>query len=116
MPFELTTIDAIDSMEADDVLSNLIENQLRMKQCQAAKAALLDRLDRLAEQGKVDYGGFTFNDWSFSYCSGRSKWSYPGNLTQMEQSLKELQRRAQADGTATQTKSDPSWTINPPKQ
>lgn len=62
MPFELTTIDAIAAMSADEVLHALTQIRLHAKAVAAADAALLDRLDDLASAGEVDQGGFTFND------------------------------------------------------
>jgi hypothetical protein len=116
MPFELTTIDSIAAMSADEVLHNLTQLRLHAKAVAAADAALLDRLDQLAEDGEVDQGGFSFNDWSFSWSPGQRTWTYPESVSSLQKKLKAAQSAAQGDGSATASTGAPYWTIKPPKQ
>lgn len=114
--FELTTIDSIAVMAADEVLHALTQLRLHAKAVAAADAALLDRLDQLAEDGEVDQGGFSYNDWSFSWSPGRRTWTYPEQVESLAQQLKDAQKTAQGDGTATATTGNPFWNIKPPHQ
>ncbi len=116
MPFELTTIDAIAAMSADEVLHALTQLRLHAKAVAAADAALLDRLDDLASAGEVDQGGFTFNDWSFSWSEGRRTWTYPESVESLAQQLKAAQKAAHGDGSATSSTGAPYWTIKVPRQ
>jgi hypothetical protein len=114
--FEVTTIDSIAAMSADEVLHALTQLRLHAKAVAAADAALLDRLDDLASAGEVDQGGFTFNDWSFSWSPGRRTWTYPESVSTMQKALKAAQESSQGDGSATASTGAPYWTIKPPKQ
>jgi|688.fasta_scaffold302474_2 hypothetical protein len=114
--FEVTTIDSIAAMAADEVLHALTQLRLHAKAVAAADAALLDRLDDLASAGEVDQGGFSYNDWSFSWSPGRRTWAYPEPVESLAQKLKAAQKAAQGDGSATASTGAPYWTIKPPRQ
>jgi hypothetical protein len=116
MPFELTTIDSIAAMTADEVLHALTQLRLHAKAVAAADAALLDRLDQLAEDGEVDQGGFSYNDWSFSWTPGRRTWTYPEPVESLAQKLKAAQKAAQGDGSAIASTGAPYWAIKAPRQ
>jgi hypothetical protein len=116
MPFELTTTDSIAAMAADEVLLALTQLRLHAKAVAAADAALLDRLDPPRRLRRADQGGFTFNDWSFSWSPGRRTWTYPEPVESLAQQLKAAQKAAQGDGSATASTGAPYWTIKPPKQ
>lgn len=100
---------------ADAILNMITANRAAIARLEIIDAALLDRLDQLAEAGEVDQGGFSHNDWSFTYCAGRKSWEYPEDIKEIEGILKTAKKTAQGDGTATPKIGDPFWTIKPPK-
>jgi len=103
-------------MDADQLLDYLIEVRTAMAHLKATDEALLDRLDQLAEAGEIDRGGFSHNDWAFSWSAGRRSWKYPAAVTGLEAQLKQAKRASEADGSATATTGAPYWTIREPRQ
>jgi hypothetical protein len=105
----------LDAMDADQVLDRLVEVRQALARLKATDEALLDRLDQLAEAGEVDQGGFSHNDWAFSWSAGRKSWSYPAAVQDLEAQTKAAKKASEADGSATATTGAPFWTIHPPK-
>ena len=105
----------LDAMDADQVLDRLIEVRTAMARLTATDDALLDRLDQLAEAGEVDQGGFSHQDYAFTWSAGRKSWTYPAGVQELEAKTKEAKAAAQADNTATAKVGEPFWTIKPPK-
>jgi len=105
----------LDAMDADQVLDRLVEVRQALARLKATDEALLDRLDQLAEAGEVDQGGFSHNDWAFSWSAGRRSWSYPQGVKALEAQLKSAKSAAEADGSATATTGAPFWTIRSPQ-
>ena len=103
------------AMDADQLLDHLISVRQALAKLKATDEALLDRLDALAQAGEVDQGGFTHQDWSFSWSAGRKSWTYPAGVRAMEAQLKGAKKAAEADGSATATTGAPYWTIREPK-
>jgi len=106
----------LESLDADQTLNALIEVRQAMAWLKARDAFLLDRLDELVEAGEIDAGGFSHNDWTFSWSAGRKSWTYPAGVQKLEAKTKEAKAAAQADNTATASTGEPFWTINPPNQ
>ena len=102
-------------MDADGILDCLIEVRSGMAKLKAADEILLDRLDQLAEAGEVDQGGFSHNDWAFTWSAGRRSWAYPAAVQELESKTKAAKAAAEADGSATATTGAPFWTIRAPK-
>lgn len=102
-------------MGADELLDHLIEVRTALAKLKATDEALLDRLDELAQAGEVDQGGFSHNDWSFSWSAGRRTWSYPEPVQALEAGLKAAKKAAEANGSATATTGAPYWTIRAPQ-
>jgi len=96
-------------LDADQTLNALIEVRQAIDWLKARDASLLDRLDELVEAGEVDQGGFSHNDWAFSWSAGRRSWTYPATV-------QAAKKAAEADGSATATTGAPFWTIKPPKK
>jgi hypothetical protein len=105
----------LDAMDADQVLDRLVEVRQALARLKATDEALLDRLDQLAEAGEVDQGGFSHNDWAFSWSAGRKSWAYPAAVQDLEAQTKAAKKASEADGSATATTGAPFWTIHPPK-
>jgi hypothetical protein len=113
---ELTQTLDLDQLTTDEVLDQLVQVRQAMAALKAQDEALLDRLDQLAEAGEVDQGGFSHNDWAFSWSAGRKSWTYPAGVQGLEAQLKGAKKAAEADGSATAKTGEPFWTIKSPKQ
>ena len=105
----------LQAMDADQVLDHLIEVRQALAKLKATDEALLGRLDELAQAGEVDQGGFSYNDWSFSWSVGRRSWSYPPGVKALEAQTKAAKKAAEADGSATAVAGAPYWTIRAPQ-
>ena len=114
---ELTqTVEAdLSLMDVDQLLDHLISVRQALAKLKATDEALLDRLDELAQAGEVDQGGFTHQDWSFSWSAGRRTWIYPAAVQEIEAQAKAAKKASEADGSATAKVGEPFWTIKPPK-
>jgi hypothetical protein len=105
----------LDAMDADQVLDRLVEVRQALARLKATDEALLDRLDQLAAAGEVDQGGFSHNDWAFSWSAGRKSWAYPAAVQELESKTKAAKAAAEADGSATVKVGAPFWTIRSPQ-
>jgi hypothetical protein len=103
------------SMDADQLLDCLIEVRTAMARLKASDETLLDRLTQLVDAGELDPGGFSHNDWAFSWSAGRKSWTYPAGVMGLEAQVKTAKKASEADGSATAKVGEPFWTIKPPK-
>lgn len=104
------------TLSADEVLNRITRIRLFKKRIETQDALLLDRLDELVLEGDIDAGGFTHNDWSFAHSDGKTAYTYPEPITQLEYQLKAAKDAAKASGTAVKVKGEKAfWTITPPK-
>lgn len=105
----------LDAMDADQVLDRITEVRSALAKLKATDEALLDRLDQLVAEGQIDPGGFSHNDWSFSYSAGRKSWDYPAGVKALEAQTKAAKKASEADGSAIATTGTPFWTIRSPQ-
>ena len=113
---DLTQTLNLEDLSPEDLLTNLIDGRKAMAWLKAQEAALLDRLDELAAAGEIDQGGFTHNDWRFDYSDGKTVYTYPEQITELEAQLTAAKDAAKANGTAVKGKGKKAfWTITPPK-
>ena len=103
-------------LTVDETLDRLIELRIAKERLHADDAALLDRLDELAAAGEIDHGGFLHKAWSFSWSEGKTSYSYPEQITELEERLNAAKNAAKAEGTAIKSKGKAFWTIAKPKQ
>jgi hypothetical protein len=103
------------AMDADQLLDCLIEVRTGLARLKEADQILLDRLSVLAEAGEIDQGGFSHNDWAFSWSAGRKSWAYPAAVQELESKTKAAKKAAEADGSAVATTGSPFWTIREPR-
>jgi hypothetical protein len=101
----------VQDLSPEDLLTNLIYGRKAMAFLKAMDDAMLDRLDELAEAGEIDRGGFSHNDWGFSWSAGKKAYVYPANVQELEEKLNAAREAAKAAGTATTTTGAPFWTI-----
>jgi hypothetical protein len=114
MAEQTQTLD-LDQLSTDEVLDYLVTVRQAMARLKATDDALLDRLDQLAEAGEVDQGGFSHQDYAFSWSAGRKSWTYPAGVMGLEAQAKAAKKASEADGSATAKTGEPFWTIKPPK-
>jgi hypothetical protein len=113
---DLTQTLDLDQLTTDEVLDRLVLVRKALAGLKASDEALIDRLDQLAEAGEVDQGGFSHQDYAFSWSAGRKSWTYPAGVMGLEAQASAAKKAAEADGSATATTGAPFWTIKPPKQ
>jgi hypothetical protein len=114
MAEQTQTLD-LDQLSTDEVLDRLVLVRKALAGLQAQDRALLDRLDQLAEAGEVDQGGFSHQDYAFTWSPGRKSWTYPAGVQGLEAQAKAAKKASEADGSATSTAGSPFWTIRAPK-
>jgi hypothetical protein len=114
MPDSAQTLD-FEQLSTDELLDHLVSVRRVMAALKAQDEAMLDRLSELVEQGELDPGGFTHQDFSFSWSAGRRSWAYPAEVQELEAQTKAAKKASEADGTATAATGAPLWTIRPPK-
>ena len=112
---DLTQALDLDQLTTDEVLDQLVQVRQALAALKASDEALLDRLDQLAEAGEVDQGGFSHQDYAFTWSAGKRSWSYPAGVQGLEAQAKAAKKASEADGSATATTGSPFWTIKPPK-
>jgi hypothetical protein len=112
---ELTQTLDPDQLSADEVLDRLVLVRKALAGLKATDDALLDRLDQLAEAGEVDQGGFSHQDYAFTWSAGRKSWTYPAGVMGLEAQVKAAKKASEADGSATAKVGEPFWTIRAPK-
>jgi hypothetical protein len=113
---DLTQALDLDQLTTDEVLDQLVQVRQALAALKAQDEALLDRLDQLAEAGEVDQGGFSHQDYAFTWSAGKRSWSYPAGVQGLEAQAKAAKKASEADGSATATTGSPFWTIKPPKK
>jgi hypothetical protein len=113
---ELTQTLDLDQLTTDEVLDQLVQVRQALAALKASDEALLDRLDQLAEAGEVDQGGFSHQDYAFTWSAGKRSWSYPAGVQGLEAQAKAAKKASEADGSAVATTGSPFWTIKPPKK
>jgi len=101
-------------MGADEALNHLTSLRAAKDDLKAADDKALDRLDQLADEGEIDRGGFSHNDWSISWSLGRRSWVYPESVKALEAQTRGAKKAAEADGSATATTGVSFWTIKRP--
>ena len=104
-----------EQLSTDELLDPLVNVRQAMAALKAQNEALLDRLSELVEAGELDPGGFTHNDYAFSWSAGRKSWSYPAAVGELEAQTKAAKEASEADGSATAKVGAPFWTIRAPK-
>jgi hypothetical protein len=112
---ELTQTLDLDQLSTDEVLDHLVTVRQAMARLKATDDALLDRLDQLADAGEVDQGGFSHQDYAFTWSAGRKSWTYPAGVLGLEAQVKAAKKASEADGSATAKVGEPFWTIRAPK-
>ena len=106
---------AADGADAIDALLDAITAlKAQQKQLEQQLEPLLDALSEAMATGQLD-PSFSHNDWAFAHSSGRLSYEFPPVVQQIEQQLKAAKDAAIQQGSATEKRGKPFWTIRPPK-
>ena len=106
---------ATDPVDAIDALLDAITAlKAQQKQLEQQLEPLLESLGEAMAAGQLD-PSFSHNDWAFSHSPGRLNYAFPAAVQQIEQQLKAAKEAAIQQGSATEKRGKPFWTIRPPK-
>jgi len=98
----------------DGLLDALTAIKAQQKQLEQQLDPLLEALSDAMAAGQLD-PAFSHNDWAFSHSPGRLSYDFPAGVQQLEQQLKAAKASAIQQGSATEKRGKPFWTIRPPK-
>lgn len=96
--------------EIDDLLTRVQTLKARQKQLEADLADAMASLTGALDAGVINES-FAFNDWSFSYSSGRITTAYS---TEAKAAIKRIQESDVVAGNAVQKRGIGFWTVKPP--
>jgi len=101
----------------DDALGGLLDQittlKAEHKRLEQQLEALLESLSAAMASGQLD-PAFSHNDWSFCHSAGRLSYAYPAAVEQLERQLKAAKEATIQQGTASEKRGKPFWTIRPP--
>lgn len=98
----------------DALLDAITAIKARQKDLEQDLQPLLEALSAAMESGALD-PCFGHRDWSFTHNAGRLRYQFPEAVETLEQQLKAAQAQAIQNGSATEQRGKPFWTIRPPK-
>lgn len=109
------TVGATDGVDAIDALLDAITGlKAQQKQLEQQLEPLLESLSEAMASGQLD-PSFSHDNWAFAHSSGRLSYEFPPAVQQIEQQLKAAKEAAIQQGSATEKRGKPFWTIRPPK-
>jgi hypothetical protein len=103
-----------DAADLDALLDALTVIKARQKQLEQQLEPLLEALNAAMAAGQLD-PAFAHNDWAFAHSPGRLSYDFPPVVQQIEQQLKAAKDSAIQQGSATEKRGKPFWTIRAPK-
>ena len=106
--------DAVTEADLDALLDAVTAIKARQKQLEQQLEPLLEALNAAMATGRLD-PSFSHNDWAFAHSTGRLSYEFPPVVQQIEQQLKAAKEAAIQQGSASEKRGKPFWTIRPPK-
>jgi hypothetical protein len=103
-----------DAADLDALLDAVTTIKARQKQLEQQLEPLLEALNTAMATGQLD-PAFSHNDWAFAHSPGRLSYDFPPAVQQIEQQLKAAKNNAIQQGSATEKRGKPFWTIRAPK-
>jgi len=103
-----------DAADLDALLDDVTAIKARQKQLEQQLEPLLEALNAAMAAGQLD-PAFAHNDWAFAHSPGRLTYDFPPAVQQIEQQLKAAKDSAIQQGSATEKRGKPFWTIRAPK-
>lgn len=101
---------AADAVDLDVLLDAVTEIKAQQKQLEQQLEPLLETLSEAMATGQLD-PAFAHNDWAFAHSPGRLSYAFPAAVQQIEQQLKAAKDAAIQQGSATEKRGKPFWTI-----
>ena len=105
---------AADAADLDALLDAVTALKAQQKELEQQLEPLLEALNTAMASGQLD-PSFSHNDWAFSHNPGRLTYDFPAAVQQIEKQLKAAKDRAIQQGSATEKRGKPFWTIRAPK-
>lgn len=98
----------------DGLLDAITALKAHQKQLEQQLEPLLEALSEAMAAGLLD-PSFSHKDWAFAHSSGRLSYEFSPAVQQIEQQLKAAKDAAIQQGSATEKRGKPFWTIRPRK-
>lgn len=105
---------AADGADLDVLLDAVTAIKAQQKELEQQLEPLLESLNTAMATGQLD-PSFSHNDWAFAHSPGRLSYAFPQSVQQIEQQLKAAKDSAIQQGSATEKRGKPFWTIRAPK-
>ena len=106
--------DAAADADLDALLDAVTALKAQQKELEQQLEPLLEALNTAMASGQLD-PSFSHKDWAFAHSTGRLSYEFPPVVQQIEQQLKSAKEAAIQQGSATEKRGKPFWTIRPPK-
>ena len=106
--------DAAADADLDALLDAVTALKAQQKELEQQLEPLLEALNTAMASGQLD-PSFSHNDWAFSHSPGRLTYDFPAAVQQIEKQLKAAKDSAIQQGSATEKRGKPFWTIRAPK-
>ena len=103
-----------DAADLDALLDAVTAIKARQKELEQQLEPLLVALNAAMAAGQLD-PAFSHNGWTFAHSPGRLTHSFPQEVQQIEQKLKAARDLAIQQGSASEKRGKPFWTIRGPK-
>ena len=105
---------AANAADLDALLNAGTAITARQKELEQQLEPLLEGLSAAMAAGQLD-PSFSHEDWAFCHSPGRWSYAFPAAVLQIEQQLKAAKEAAIQQGTATEKRGKPFWTIRAQK-
>ena len=103
-----------DAADLDALLDAVTAIKARQKELEQQLEPLLEALNAAMAAGQLD-PAFSHNGWAFAHSPGRLSYAFPPAVQQLEQQLKTARDQAIQQGSASEKRGKPFWTIRAPK-
>ena len=108
------SVSPADAADLDALLDAVTAIKARQRELEQQLEPLLEALNAAMATGQLD-PAFSHNDWAFAHSPGRLSYDFPPAVQQIEQQLKAAKDSAIQQGSATEKRGKPFWTIRAPK-
>ena len=109
-----TPVPPAEGVDLDALLDAITALKAQQKQLEQQLEPLLTSLNAAMAAGQLD-PAFSHNGWAFAHSPGRLTHSFPQEVQQIEQKLKAARDLAIQQGSASEKRGKPFWTIRAPK-
>jgi hypothetical protein len=100
--------------DLDALLDAVTAIKAQQKELEQQLEPLLEAACEAMASGQLD-PSFSHNDWAFCHNPGRLSYDFPPVVHQIEQQLKAAKQSAIQEGSATEKRGKPFWTIRAQK-